>query len=311
MMGSVRRAVLRFDGRVRSATLALTLATALSLVASSEVSGQASSTLRILLTNEEGFRAEGLARVREALAAAGHDVVVVAPLDDRDGSGAARTTWGLIDYYPQADGVWAVNGTPADAVTLAMVHVMRADPPDLVIAGADLGHSVGADVLSSGVVGAALTASRMGVPAIALSVATDEAERDTEPAFPSSTAAYDPAAALLTDLVRQLAESSGGGLLGPRQILNVNYPAVGGASPTGVRFATVSSVRAFRQLFTVTGEVGPARVETIAASPDRAEEGSDVALLAAGYVTISVLDGDLDAGEGSWEPLLERLVIER
>ena len=47
------------------------------------------------------------------------------------------------------------------------------------------------------------------------------------------------------------------------------------------------------------------------ANSDRAEEGSDLALLTAGFVTISVLDGDLDAGEASWEPLLERLIIER
>ena len=64
-------------------------------------------------------------------------------------------------------------------------------------------------------------------------------------------------------------------------------------------------------MFAVAGESGPARVEMALANADRAEEGSDLALLSAGFATISVLDGNLDAGQGSWEPLLECLIIGR
>jgi len=73
----------------------------------------------------------------------------------------------------------------------------------------------------------------------------------------------------------------------------------------------VSSQRAFRQLFSVAGASGPARVQIVAGDPARAEEGSDFALLMQGFVTLSVLDGDMDAGRESWEPILQRLVIER
>jgi len=216
-----------------------------------------------------------------------------------------------LDYYVQEEGVWAVDGTPSDAVTLALVHVLRDDPPDLVIAGMDFGQNVGASIAHSGVVGAATTAARAGIPAMAVSVAIDLSEREGPSPFASTTAALGPAAAFVVEVVRQLAETGGGGLLPPRAVLNVNWPAAGNGPPVGVRFATVSSQRGFRQLFSVAGDTGPARVELVAADAERAEGGSDLALLAEGFATVSVLDGDWDAGAQSWEPLRGRLVIER
>jgi len=271
----------------------------------------AAQSLNVLVTNDDGFQAPGIVEMRRALVQAGHRVTVVAPLDNQSGVGSAITTSGMIDYYPQEDGVWAVDGTPSDAVALALVHVMRSDPPDLVISGANFGQNVGANVMSSGTVGAALTASRAGVPAIAVSVQVDLRQAGRPTPFAETRNALAPAAELVVEIVEQLAETGGGGLLPPRTILNVNYPAVGTSEPEGVRFATVSSLRGFRQVFAVAGESGPARVEIALANADRAEEGSDLALLSAGFATISVLDGDLDAGQVSWESLLERLIIER
>ncbi len=274
----------------------------------SPVAGQ---SLNVLLTNDDGFDAPGIVAVREALLQAGHRVTVIAPLENQSGVGSAITTSGTIDYYPQEDGVWAVDGTPSDAVSLALVHVMRSDLPDVLISGANFGQNVGANVVSSGTVGAALTASRAGVPAIAVSVAIDPRQAGRSAPFAGTRDAFDPAADLVVEVVRQLAETGGAGLLPPRAILNINYPAIGADEPDGVRFATVSSLRGFRQVFSVAGTSGPARVEMALANVDRAEEGSDLALLDAGFVTISVLDGDMDAGRESWEPLLERLIIER
>ena len=139
----------------------------------------------------------------------------------------------------------------------------------------------------------------------------DVRQAGQDPPFRATTEAFAPAAALLVEIVRQLAETGGDGLLPPRAVLNLNYPAVGVEEPEGVRFASVSSLRGFRQVFSVAGDTGPARIETVPANAERAEEGSDLALVTAGYATISVLDGDWDAGLPSWEPLLERLIIER
>lgn len=267
--------------------------------------------LSVLLTNDNGYQAEGLLSMRDALVAAGHRVTVVAPLDERSGSSSSITRGGLIDYYEQEEGVWAIDGTPSDAVTLGLVHIMRENPPDLVVSGLSRGQNVGAGVLRSGTVGAALTAARSGVPAIAASVEVDLGEREGSVPFASTVETFASAAAFVVEVIRQLSDSDAEGLLAPRVVLNVNYPAVGERAPAGVRFATVASVRAFRNVFSVAGSTGPARVELTAADPARAEEGSDYALLAEDYVTISVLDGSLDAGQGSWASLLERLIIER
>ncbi len=238
-------------------------------------------------------------------------MTVVAPLDDRSGAGMGQTTSGVIDYYEQSAGVWAIDGTPADAVALALVHVMRDDPPDVVVSGVDFGQNVGANLLESGTVGAVLAASRQGVPAIAVSAALDLGEQAATPPFRSTTASLGPAADFVADLLGQLHESDARGLLPPRQVLNVNYPAVGSGEPAGVRFAPVASVRALRRVYAVGGPTGPATVELAGGDPDRAEGGSDYDLLADGFVTISVLEGNVDAGRASWEPLLERLVVER
>lgn len=286
------------------------LAAIAALLAASGVAAQERRGLDILLTNAGGYQAPGLTALRGTLTAAGHRVTVVAPIDDRAGSGAALTTTGLIDYYQQSEGVWAIDGTPADAVTLALVHILREDPPDLVIAGSDIGQSAGASVVHSGTVGAAVTASRMGVPAIAVSVALHDSGGEVSATHSSTAEAVAPAAAFVVDLVRQLHETDAQGLLPARTVLNVNYPAAGSGEPAGVRFATLASVRPFRHVYAVAGASGPARVET-AAGVDRAEPGSDVDLLANGFVTISVLDGSWDAGREAWEPILARIAIER
>lgn len=296
---------------MRLIRLGATMAVSTLLVTLAARPAVAAQSLDIVLTNDDGYEAPGLLITRDALVSAGHRVTIVAPLDDRSGSGSSHTTRGTLDYYPQGGGVWAVDGTPVDAVTLALVHVFRDDPPDLIISGANFGQNVGADVLSSGTVGAALAASRAGIPAIALSVGLDLREGESARPFASTVDAFAPAAAFLIEIVSQLAQTGGEGLLPPRVVLNVNYPAVGTDEVEGVRFATVSSIRGFRQLFSVAGEQGPARVELAPGNVERAEEGSDVALHAAGFATISVLDGNLDAGRDAWEPLLLRLVIER
>ena len=273
--------------------------------------GAAAQGLNILLTNDDGYRAEGLTSLRAALVAAGHTVTVVAPRENRSGSGMTGATGGVIEYSRESEDVWAIDGTPADAVALGLVHIMRPDRPDLVVSGANFGHNAGGNVLLSGTVGAALTASRSGVPAIAVSVAVDLEESQATPPFGSTRNAFAPAADFVVGLIRQLHESDARGLLPPRTILNVNYPAVGAGEVTGVRFAPLASVRPVRRVYAVASETGPARVETAVTDPARAEGGSDYDLLSDGYVTISVLDGDIDAGRESWEPLMERLIIER
>ncbi len=287
---------------------------ALVLLAFAPVRADGQQRLHVLLTTGSGIEAAGVDEMANTLVDAGHRVSIVASTAGAGGS-LSWTTSGTLSIepsaHPVAEGAWTVSGTPSDAVALALVYALRNDPPDVVVSGPHLGPSVGANALQSGTVGAALTAARSGVPAIALSVGIVGREAESAPMYPSSIGAMPGAAALVVEILRQLSETSAEGLLPPRAVLNVNYPAVGTDEPTGIRFATVSSQRAFRQLFSVNGNGTAARVESVEADADGVEEGSDVALLAEGFATISLLGGSLDLGRDSWEPLLRRLVIER
>lgn len=285
------------------------------LLCSSFAEAEAQGGLHVLLTHPGGLDAPGVDVMAGALVDAGHRVSIVVPSEGGAGSSLSWTTEGTLPVergtHPASEDVWSVSGTPSDAVAFALVYPLRDTPPDIVVSGPAFGPSVGANTLQSGAVGAALTAARSGVPAIALSIGIVPREAERTPAYPSTSEAAPGAASLLVEIVRQLAESSAEGLLPPRAVLNVNYPAVGSDAARGVRFAIVSSQRAFRQLFSVNADGTATRVQSVEADPAGAEEGSDVALLAEGFATISLIGGSLDRGRDAWEPLLRRLVIER
>lgn len=125
----------------------------------------------ILLTNDDGIQSLGLVALKKKLERLG-DVLVVAPKDERSGVGKALTTEQIsLTETRLADGskAYATSGTPADAFLLATNKIMR-HPPDLLVAGINLGPNLGIDdLLNSGTLGAALEAAIHQVPAIAVS----------------------------------------------------------------------------------------------------------------------------------------------
>lgn len=269
--------------------------------------------LSVLLTNDDGIEASGITVMREALIAAGHRVTVVAPRENQSGSAMRFTPSGLIEYSEWSDGIWAVDASPADAVTLGVLLILRDDPPDLILSGPNFGQNLGASTNNSGTVGAALTASRMGYPAIALSVGFDPEERSASPApFPSTSAAMTPMAEYAVELITQLQKTRGdaGELLPMRQVLNVNYPVRADRPPLGVRMAPLSSVRSFRQIFSVSESGGAARVEMTSRAPPASEQGSDFDLFERGFITISVLDGNLGVTAETMDLMSGRLNLD-
>ena len=125
----------------------------------------------ILLTNDDGIQSIGLIAMKKKLEKIGN-VIVVAPKDERSGVGKALTTEQIkITETRLADGskAYATTGTPADAFLLATNKIMK-KPPDLLVAGINLGPNLGIDdLLNSGTLGAALEAAIHKVPAIAVS----------------------------------------------------------------------------------------------------------------------------------------------
>ncbi|MFQ6077444.1 MAG: 5'/3'-nucleotidase SurE [Candidatus Bathyarchaeia archaeon] len=131
----------------------------------------------ILLINDDGIRSVGLIALKRCLEGLG-EIVVVAPGDERSGIGKALTTFECVKIVETrlSDGskAYATTGTPADALLLAINKILKR-PPDLLVAGINLGPNLGIDdLLNSGTLGAALEAAIHGVPAIAVSYCTQE-----------------------------------------------------------------------------------------------------------------------------------------
>ncbi len=262
----------------------------------------AARALDILLTNDDGYRAPGIEALQAALSAAGHRVTMIAPRENQSAA-SWRISTGPLKYSEESPGVWAVDGSPADAVAVGLRVIYAERKPDLVVAGANLGQNVGATANVSGTIGAALMAEYLGVPAIAVSVGLNLDEKTATPPFPSSTAAFPACASFTAELIDRLAATAGDGPLLPADaVLNVNYPVSPAGAPRGVRVADSGRYSAFSFDYVPTGRENEVRLAFTAEPRAVAEEGSDTQLFAAGYVTISVLDGELaahaDAGRG-------------
>lgn len=126
----------------------------------------------ILLINDDGIQSPGLITMKKKLEKLGK-VFVIAPMEERSGIGKAITSSGYIQVTETRlkDGskAYGVNGTPADAFLLALNKILG-HPPDLLVAGANLGPNLGIDdLLNSGTLGAALEAAIHGIPAVAVS----------------------------------------------------------------------------------------------------------------------------------------------
>jgi 5'-nucleotidase len=125
-------------------------------------------TMRILLSNDDGYLAPGLACLARALATQAH-IDVVAPERDRSGASNSLTLTQPLRVHQGENGFYYVDGTPTDCVHLAITGLLEKEP-DIVIAGINRGANLGDDVIYSGTVAAAMEGRFLGLPAIAVSL---------------------------------------------------------------------------------------------------------------------------------------------
>ena len=125
---------------------------------------------KILVTNDDGYRSEGLKALADALAPLG-EIIVVAPVTEASAIGHALTLRRPLRLERIEDRIYAVDGTPTDCVNIAITQVLR-ELPDLVVSGINKGWNLGDDVTYSGTVAGALEGALLGVPAIAVSQAS-------------------------------------------------------------------------------------------------------------------------------------------
>jgi 5'-nucleotidase len=128
--------------------------------------------MRILLSNDDGYFAPGLAALAEALHGLG-DVVVVAPEQNRSGASNSLTLDRPLHLKKAANGYYFVNGTPTDCVHLAVTGMLD-DLPDIIVSGINHGANMGDDTIYSGTVAAATEGFLLGIPSIAISLTSFE-----------------------------------------------------------------------------------------------------------------------------------------
>lgn len=187
--------------------------------------------MRILLSNDDGIEAEGLAALYASLKQVAR-VFVVAPDRPRSACGHSITLHKPLRMsetrLPDGETAWVTSGTPADCVTLGLLEVLQGEPPDLVVSGINHGPNLGWDVYYSGTVSAAIEGALSGIPSLAISLAWRFRRRVEEAEGPLPPMDFADAAGYAPRLARWLADEP----MPEYSILNVNVPP---RPPLGVR----------------------------------------------------------------------------
>ena len=243
---------------------------------------------RILLTNDDGIDAPGLAALLGPLGRLG-DLTVVAPMEETSGVGHGIVYLRPVTCEPRtlAGGVpgFAVDAYPADCVKLALDQLLD-ERPDLVVSGINRGANIGAHLFYSGTVAAALEASLMGIPGVAVSLAY------------SDRCDFDRAARVFLDVLERLE----GLELGAAPAVNVNIPP-DEVEIRGIRFAA-QCAGPMPDVYEDAGGTDGRRLYQMRSLAHAFEptDQDDRSLLDRGYVTVTPLRCDLTCRE-----TLERL----
>lgn len=236
--------------------------------------------MRALITNDDGIGSPGLSTLASVAAEEGLDVVVAAPHEERSGASASlvatRSDGRLLLQRVDDRGLkgltaFAVEASPA-YITWAAVRGAFGDPPDVVLSGVNKGPNTGHAVLHSGTVGAALTASAHGLPAMAASVSAPDPTH------------WDTAAEVVRKALAWLLAHE------PRRVvLNVNVPDVPLAELRGIASAPLAS---FGAVQADIAEVGEGFITLTFSEIDvSTEPESDAALQTRGWATVTALAG--------------------
>jgi 5'-nucleotidase len=232
--------------------------------------------MRILLSNDDGYFAPGLAALAEALSKYA-EIVVVAPERDRSGASNSLTLDRPLLVKRSHSGFHYVNGTPTDCVHLAVTGLLD-EMPDMVISGINHGANMGDDTIYSGTVAAATEGFLLGIPSIAVSLASKAAGN------------YATAARVTCEFVKRFRDRP----LASSILLNVNVPDVSYDQLEGIE---VTRLGRRHKAEAVVKSANP-RGETVywvgaAGDAQDAGEGTDFRAIARRRVSVTPLQIDL------------------
>lgn len=233
--------------------------------------------MQILLTNDDGIFAPGLAAIYRELVKMG-DVAVVAPADSRSGASHSITysrplVCNKVDINGQFTG-FSVQGSPADCVKLAVMQLHKG-PIDLLVAGINNGANAGINVYYSGTVAAAMEGALLKIPAVAMSLANEE-QMD-----------FEKAAKYCMEILKKLMPVQSG------NVININIPLLSKGKPKGVRVVPQSN-KGFDEYYIPQKNEQGQTVFQLAGEPNHTDElPTDTISLVEGYITITALAPDM------------------
>jgi 5'-nucleotidase len=178
--------------------------------------------MRILVTNDDGIHAEGLAILEQIARQLSDDVWVVAPETDQSGVAHSLSLSNPLRLRQIEEKRFAVQGTPTDCVIMAVRSVMAEMKPDLVLSGVNRGQNVAEDVTYSGTIAAAMEGTLLGIPSIAVSQAYMAGDR--------TSIIWDCALQHAPGIIRRLLEEG----IPDGILFNLNFPNVAPAEVAGV-----------------------------------------------------------------------------
>ena len=250
--------------------------------------------LRVLLTNDDGIRAQGLQALRRALVGVPDvELAVIAPDANQSATARSITTrrplW--VEEVDFGDGTvgYATDGTPVDCVRFAALGLIEGFKADLIVSGINHGANLGDDITYSGTVAAALEGVVLGLPGVAVSQQSNAREMDFRL---GERFDFEAAAAFTARVVEEIDDVP----LPGGTLLNVNVPA---GAPDGVEVTRLGK-RIYRdELKVVERENGRRRYHIYGDSPVHDDEqGTDLAAVSAGRVAVTPLHFDLTAAHG-------------
>lgn len=246
--------------------------------------------MRILISNDDGYRSSGIRSLATALTPLG-DTVIVAPERNRSGASNSLTLDSPLRVFQAETNVFFVNGTPTDCVHLAITGLLE-DDPDMVVSGVNDGANLGDDVLYSGTVAAAMEGRCLGLPAIAVSLVGQRPRH------------FETGARVAHKLVERMSREP----LPPETILNVNVPDVAFDQLRGFRATRLGNRHRAEPVVRAEDPKGKPIYWVGPAGPEQdAGPGTDFHAVGQGYVSVTPLQVDLtrhsDVGPlGEWLP---------
>lgn len=236
--------------------------------------------MRILLTNDDGIHAPGLAAMERELRELG-EVLVVAPSFEQSGVSQSITFLRPLVGHKVMDGGkqrgWAVDGTPADCVKLGVTQYSP-EPPDLIVSGINGGLNAGINVLYSGTVGGAIEGALFGIPSFAVSLEFDE------------HAQFGKAAKMAREIIRLTLERKNEESI----LYNLNFPTAAMQQPAPVRVVPMATNRYGHHFIKRTDPKQRTYYwATNDPAPEPTDHDTDVMVLKRGEISLTPLHFDM------------------